>query len=377
MITLITTLALAASPEPATAPVTLDFPAAVAEAPAAVTPAPRFQADDEVRLRGPASDIFAAGDTVYVDEPIGDNAFLAGEDVFINSPVGGDVFAAGETLHINALVHGDVYALGADVVVGPEGRVDGHLLAGGSRVSLQGPVAGTVRVGAGHVLIAAPVGGDVWLEAGELVLEGAGHIGGDLDYATPSPTDALDGRVDGRVTWTQVEADDLHQEEASAGPLAALAARILFGGWSYGILLAIGSLLLLIGGVPAARAGRLLAEQPSRSLGFGLAGFVMLPMLSVVACVLVLPLPLGLLGLAVFLALLFLAQLVTAQAIGGELLGRLRGEQAPSPYAALALGLVPLVLLASLPWVGGLAWLGATVLGGGALWLRMRESATA
>jgi len=104
-------------------------------------------------------------------------------------------------------------------------------------------------------------------------------------------------------------------------------------------------------------------------------GLVLLPVVSLLACVTILPLPLGMLGFLLFAALLFVGQLVTAQAVGDEILRRFRPGTWGSPVMSMAVGLVPLALLASVPWVGGLVWLSATVAGGGAIWLQVRELA--
>ena len=351
--------------------------------PAEVTPAPRFEADEVLHIQGDSSDIFAAADSVYVDAPIGDNAFLAGAEVHIDSAVHGDLFAAGETLYIDAPVHGDVYALGGEVLVGPNGRIDGHLRAAGGEFDIGGPVGGSVMVGAGRVVIGAPIGGDVMLEAGELVFRDGGHVGGDLLYTTPEATPGVDGAVDGAVSWTQSDAESigvdirLRSDEVEPGFLDSAVSWGFWTGWSLVTKLIVGGVLLLLGGGAAARVGRVLVEKPSQSLGFGVAVFWLLPMASLFACLTLIPLPLGLLGFLTFAALLYVSQLVAAQALGDEILRRFRPGAWGSPAVSMAVGLVPLVLLSSLPWVGPLVWFVATLLGGGAIWLWLRELARA
>ncbi|MCB9762799.1 MAG: polymer-forming cytoskeletal protein [Alphaproteobacteria bacterium] len=384
-LSLLIPLALAQEPPPEEPPAADDAPVVeavpVVAAPAdLVTPAPRFASDEEVRIQEPAEDLFAAGERVWVEAPVGDNAFLAGDKVYIQSAIDGDLFAAGGEVHIDAPVHGDVYVGGGEVTVGPEGRVDGHMLVGTGALRLEGPLRGTLRVGAGEVTVDAPIGGDVQMEAGALVFGDAGRVGGDLDYATPEPTAGVDERVDGVVRWTRSENKDLEdfaEHEEPASPVLSVAGWALHTGWSYLAKLIVGVALVLLGGQAASRASRVLVEQPSRSLGFGLAGFVLLPLLSVMACVLIIPFPLGLLGMTAFAALLYVSQIIAAQALGDELLRRVKPGVWGSPLVSLAVGLLPLVLLTSLPWVGSLVWFVATVLGGGAIWLRLRELARA
>ena len=125
----------------------------------------------------------------------------------------------------------------------------------------------------------------------------------------------------------------------------------------------------------AAGVGRELADRPGASLGLGFVAACVLPVASTLALVTIVPFPLGILGWTAFFVLLYVAQLFAAQAVGDAILKRARPEAVGSPYVSLAVGLVPLVLLVAVPWVGSLAWVLATLAGLGALTLRLRDRA--
>lgn len=380
VLTLATSLALAApAAEPAPveapeAPATTPVPAPpAAPAPPAPPAAPRFEAHQQIELGAVGNDIFGAAEFIHVGERVGDNAFLAGQSIHIEAPVEGDLFAGGESLRIDAPVHGDVYAMGESVIVGPSGRIDGHLFAGGGMVDVGGPVLGHVMAGAGTVKIGAPVSGDVNVEVGELVLEEGAHVGGDLVYTSPNEVPGAAASVDGQVQWT--EGDPTAEEEGSW--LGSLASWALWTGWSFFAQLVVGAVLLLLLGKSAPRVARLLVERPSMSLGVGVAGFILLPIVSVIAMALIIPLPLGVLGIAFFLLLLYVGQIVVAQAVGDLLLKRFRPEAVGRPVMSMAIGLIPVVLFTSLPWIGALIGLVSTLLGTGAIYLWLRELRTA
>lgn len=338
---------------------------------------PVFESDDSVVVSAVDNDVFAAGDSVVLEGAIGDNAFLAGQTVRVEHAIGGDLFAAADSLRIDAPVHGDVYAAGRSVVLGPEGRIDGHLHVGGAEVTLAGPVAGGVRAGTGRLKVAAPISGDVELDAGELVFDAGGHIGGDLTYTTPAASPDAAGHVGGTVVWIESEEHDHggFGEEPSAG--GAMAMWSLWTGWRIMGQLIVGAVLLMLGGSRVAGFARTLQEHPSRSLGLGLVGLVFLPIASLIACALVVPLPLGFLGLLAFAAMLYLGQLIVAQAVGERLVRRFRPELNGTPLLYLLAGAVPLAILTGLPWVGGLVGFLVTVLGAGAVAVRLREAARA
>ncbi|MFT7520029.1 MAG: hypothetical protein ACI9MC_002173, partial [Kiritimatiellia bacterium] len=62
------------------------------------------------------------------------------------------------------------------------------------------------------------------------------------------------------------------------------------------------------------------------------------------------------------------------QALGDVILRRFRPDAWGSPVLSMVVGLVPLVLLMSLPWIGGLVWIAVMLLGFGAIFLAAREA---
>lgn len=328
--------------------------------------------DDTVEVVDADNDAFVAAESVVVSERIGDNAFLAGQTIRIEAPVDGDLFSASETLRIDAPVHGDVFAVGETIELGPEGRIDGHLWTAGATIEVSGPVFGDVRVGAGELIVNAPIHGDVEAEVGALTFDDGGVVRGDLAYRSPSVSDDAEAATEGTVSWTKATDEDgahigsPHEHDSGAGMWT------LWTGWRIIGQLIVGAVLLMLGGRTTAAFGEALDARPSESLGLGLVGMVVLPIASVLACLMVLPLPLGMLGLALFGILLYVGQLVAAQALGARLLRRFGPEVNGTPLLHLLVGVVPLAILTGLPFLGGLVGFLVTVLGAGAIGLHLR-----
>lgn len=353
-------------------PVFLSSLALAAPLPAA-PPAPRFEVGQTVQVGEEVSDIFAAGETVTVKATVHNNAFLTGELLRVEHPIQGDLFAAGETLHIDAPVHGNVYVAAGEVLVGPEGHIGGHLRVASGELTIAGPVHGTVSAGAGRVTIQAEVGGDVNVEAGELIVGPDGHLYGDLTYSTPDVAAGVDDATEGAIDWTE-SVDEEPEEVEEHGLMEGVAGWWLWLGWGFFSKLIVGAAVLMLGGASAGRVGRVLRERPAQSLGFGMAGMILVPLLSVLACIMVVPLPLGVLAMMAFGALLYVGQLISAQALGDEILRRFRPGALGRPMISMSVGLLPLVLLSALPWLGDMVWFLATMMGAGALWLWSREA---
>ena len=233
--------------------------------------------------------------------------------------------------------------------------------------------------GAGQILIDGPVGGDVDLEAGDVSFGSNASIGGDLSYATPQPIDGLDDRVQGEIEWVEPtpETVQISEPEPEPGIFASAMSWSFWKMWGYISKLLVGTALFLLGGSVVGGMGRKILDNPSESVGWGLAAMVGLPAISTMALILVIPFPLGVVGYTFYFLGLYLAQLIAAQALGDLILERVQPGAVGRPVLSMAVGLIPLMLAIALPWIGFLVWTLATVFGFGAAWLRLRELATA
>jgi hypothetical protein len=108
-------------------------------------------------------------------------------------------------------------------------------------------------------------------------------------------------------------------------------------------------------------------------LGFGFVVAVVFPAVAILAMILLVTIPLGVLALALYFAAAYLARLVAAQTVGDWLLRTARTGVEPSAYASLALGLVLFYVLTQIPYVGFLIWLAALVGGLGGIFLATRS----
>ncbi len=343
--------------------------------------AARMLADQRVEVKGGANDLFVLAQDARLRAPVDDNAFVLAQDVSIDAPMSGDVYAMGESVEIDAPVVGDVYAMGGRVEILEGGAVSGNVIVAAGEVVLRAPIAGDVSIQSGHVELAAPIAGDVELEVGEVVVGSGATIAGSLDYASPQRNAELERRVSGDVTHTIKEVEpeefdtaleDLHVEEEESSILADTLWWGGMRGWGFLTKLLVGFVLLVVGGNRMASVGRQVAANPGKSLGIGFIAACVLPMASFVAIATVVPFPLGLLGFATFGILAYVGQIFAAQAVGDFLLKRFQPDAIGSPYLSLAIGLVPLIALCALPWLGNLAWLAFTCAGIGGLWSVLR-----
>jgi hypothetical protein len=99
-----------------------------------------------------------------------------------------------------------------------------------------------------------------------------------------------------------------------------------------------------------------------RAAGLGFAALVVVPAAALLLMVTLIGLPAGLLVLGLWLAALYLAQILVATVVGRGLLQK--ADAPPAPIApVLLVGLVFVVVAVNLPYVGGLLRFAVLVLG--------------
>jgi hypothetical protein len=312
-------------------------------------------------------DLMAAGGRVDVRAEVGGDALLAGGKLRTMAPVRQSLYAAGGHITIDAPVERNARIAGGTLEVTPQGRVDGNMSAAGGTLRVRGPIGGYLMVGAGQVLIDAPVAGDVDVRAGHLTLGPRAAIAGKLRYGS---REAID-----RDPAAQV-AGGIELLEAPSGERRHGAARAVGWLWSASLVLLAALLAALL---PRGydRVRQALEQRPGMSVLAGIGAIVCIPAASILLLVTVVGIPVGLLALLLYPALLLLGYVSAAVAGGRMALAHWwparqgsRGWQALA--AALCMGLV--CVAATVPWFGRLVAVAVLLFGVGALLLAWRPA---
>ena len=361
----------------------------------------RFAWADEGPQGGARSDVFIGGSTVTVDDPVGGDLFAAGGAVDIDAPVAGDAVAAGGQVRLGAEVGQSVYAAGGQVNVSGKigrnlrvagGRVElsskadviGNASMAGGQVRLLGAVRGHVRIAGGRVLIDGPVGGDVVAASGQVELGPRARIGGKLRYRSGEallrdPAAQVSGGIELLVSGAR-DVPSL-PTTASAPPHQDRFGWFGWFGWLWTSgLVVMAALWLALAPRTSARASQTMRGRFALSVGLGFAWLVCVPMLALLLLLTIIGIPVALLALAAYLAVLPLAYVAAAAGLGDWALHRWQAARAATPrwrIGAAATALVLLTLLGHVPWVGALLALVLLLTGLGALLLLCRRPALA
>jgi len=296
------------------------------------------------------------------DEGAATPSLWIGRDVHITEAVEGGVRAVGGNVTVDAPVSGRLQLAGGNVVVGPSAVVSGDASIAGGDVTLEGAFKGRLRTAGGHVRIDGPVSGDASIAAGTLELGPKARIDGKLRFRGGDLHRDAAAQVTGGIDQAAGRASHhLHRERTAAE-------RFLHGWiWSVGLILLAG---LVAAGLPGVsqRMAVELRERPWITALVGLVALTTIPVAAVLIMITIIGIPVGVLALIGYAALLLLGYVWAAVVVGGLLLERVKPEtamRAAWQAGAAALAMLVLAILARAPIVGGLVKLTALAVGVG------------
>ena len=334
-----------------------------------------YVAGREVEIAGTVTRdlLVMAGDLSIADSGrVDGNVNAAVDQATIAGEVGRSLRVAARDVTIVGTVGGDVVVAGATVEIERGASVAGDVIVAGGEVEILGDVGGDVRGSAGSVVIDATIDGDVRLDSDDIELRSDARIGGRLEY-----TSADEAEIDqGAIVTGGVDRDEPERfglEDGLVGWLTGVILRLLW-------LLVAGAVLILLlprGCVAVADGVR---HRPLGSLLYGLLFMIVTPILIVILLVTVVGLPVALIGLAAYLAALYLSQVVVGLAIGRFILPNRWGDEGRG-FNLLAMTIGVLIIaglrLIPLPFVSEAIALIVAVFGLGAIVLgpRLRKAA--
>jgi cytoskeletal protein CcmA (bactofilin family) len=328
-----------------------------------------FVAGGEVTVASPVEgDLLVTGGSVDVDAPVAGDVLAFGGQVRLNGDVAGSVVGAAGQTTIDGRVGRNLRLAGGRVELGPRSEIGGNVSVGTGQLRLRGSVRGQVLAGGGRLLIDGPVGGDVVVGGGEIELGPNARIAGQLRYRSGEPLrQDPQAQVAGGIERLARPGgqDSRFAGGRFMGAAAALAGLL----WTLGLVAVAGLLIAAMPGFSGI-VSRTLRERPGASLLLGFVVLVCVPVAAVLLFVTVIGVPLGLVALALYGALLPLAYVAGAVALGDWALLRWQPQRvgrAAARFVAAALVLLALALLGWIPLLGALTGLAVLLAGLGAL----------
>ncbi len=343
-------------------------------------------------------DLYAAGQTIEVWGKVIDDMVAGGYALSVGGEVGGDFIGAGFSSEIVGRLGQDFLFFGYQShIAGDVGR---NLWFAGNGLKLTGYVGGNAEVdlreaGRGDLPPGFPFYPGMptvpQVPPG-LTIDKKARIGGNLRYIAreelPVPPSTVGGKVEFRKYEPPAKAVPPFRVRAIRWGLDRL--RYLVS------LLIVGALMLLVAPKGARQLAEEIKSKPLPSFGWGIVTLVMFLLLLALLLVVVLVISLllrlvtikdlagwtffagltaGAAGfLSMRLALSYVAMILVGLAVGVAILQAFRSRAAESRWWPMLLGVFILVLVTSVPILGGILSAIASVAGLGSFWLWAREA---
>jgi cytoskeletal protein CcmA (bactofilin family) len=332
--------------------------------------------------------------TIPSGETIDHDLYVFGGTVASSATINGDLVVAGGNVDINGPVKGDVLVTGGRISI--NGAVTGDLRTAGGQVTINGDVTEDVLAAAGQVTINGRVGQDLIVGTGQLTVTGtvAGGAAGSAGTYTKS------GTISGADSITVTGNDSRPVTVSRPNPVLDAIRHFL-------TVLAVALLALWLAPRLLRAAEAEVRTRPLPALGWGVVAIIafIVALIAIVIVMILLAVVLGALGfgalvgidifggivliaafvLTFIVAAAFLVDAIVGLALARFVAGRSAGfatavERSSarvsdrwSDLGLIVVGVAVVVLLTSLPVIGG--WIGFVVLllGLGALWLARRS----
>lgn len=309
-----------------------------------------FYGGRSVSLRGVVqSDAILGAESSRVDGKIKDDLFAWSKSISLDGEVGDTFLGFAKDIEISGTVHGDVVAFAGNVQIMSGARIEGNLYVGTGSLSIQDAfIGGDIKGGAHKMFLNGQCAGNVELEGTTV------HFGEKF-------------KADKDVTLTLHKKPEGAIENAPSNMVLKIEPEKRFyqrGMFYYFLISAfvIGS--LIIGFFPSFFNNILSLgkEKIGKNLLAGVSFLIITP---IVATILLIIFPLGLLFWAAYLTILYLSYIFVAFILGPFLMKVIFNNQTVNKYLSFFVGLILISLFIKIPFVGGLLFLLTLILGGG------------
>lgn len=290
------------------------------------------------------------------------SSFSFGGDVDINRATEGPVFAAGGNVIVEAPVNGKLHAAGGTVRLESGSVISGDVAVAGGNIEVDGTLKGKLRAAGGDVRINGPIAGDALIAAGTLDLGPNARIDGKLTFRGGTLIQDPAAQVSGGVEHMQRNATRNHHHERTLGE------RLLRGWFWIAGLMVLAALIAAALPEPSRRMARELRERPWITPLVGFIALTAIPIAAVLLMITVIGIPLGLLAIIGYAALLLVGYVWLSVVLGGMLLERVRPDTAARTawrVGAAVLTMLAIAIVARVPFVGGTIFFVALMIGVG------------
>lgn len=336
-------------------------------------------------------DLITAGGRIVVDGNVSGDLMVAGGYLNLNGDVGDDARITGGVITVNGKIRDDLIIGGGQITLGDSSAVGGDLIVSGGTIEIDGEVLGNAVLSGGSISISGKINGNVKITGvGDLTITGDAEIAGDVTYSSVNKASiSEDAIIGGELKETIVE----KAKEVKAVKKASVAflAATYFGGKvvSFLSLFVLGIILLLAIPKVFSKFNDRMRITVGRCVGagaimlFGMPiGMLILFIISIILFVTVIGAGLGVVALSsnailiiLYALLIYVSSIFLSFFIGRMVLSKTSLDMNKYGWKVLAylVGLVIIVVVYSIPFVGWMFRFAGVLFGFGGLMLIIKD----
>jgi len=336
-------------------------------------------------------DLIAAGGRVNIDGDISGDLIAAGGYLNLNGDVGDDARVTGGMINIDGEVNDDLIVVGGQITLGSSVLVGGDLVVSGGTIEVNGEIDGDAVLSGGSINISGKINGNLNIESvGSLTIANGSEITGDVTYNSASKADISDNAIiGGEIKATIIEKTGA-AELTKRAPLAFITATY-YGSKAISFISLFILGIILICAIPVVfnKFNERIRTTPGRCVGAGAImlfgtpiGLLVLAVISVILFITVIGAGLGVIALTsnfiltiIYALLIYISTVFLSFFIGRMILYKTSLNMDKYGWKVLAylIGLVIIVAVYSIPFIGWVFKLAGTLFGFGGLMLVIKD----
>jgi len=301
-------------------------------------------------------DIYAGCENMTIEGKVADDVLVGCRRLIVNGIIADGIIFFGETLLINGTVHGDVMAFGKEVRISDQAKLNGNLYVACAELRHEGgKIAGFIKGGIGQAYLNGQIGQVVDIEVGDI------NFGENYAAAEGTYIKTKEDFDPEKLDYVPPDLDITFEEHR-------MFFQNMFFYWSFLAALVTGIILFTLFKDFSRDYLTFANKNLPLHTGFGFLLLIAVPVAVIILAIFLFTIPVALILLALYLIVVYLSTLFSSLYIGEYLMKLMMKETAPkSLIIYLLLGLMVVILLPQIPFIGVLFTLVFIALGAGSL----------
>jgi len=327
------------------------------------------------------SNRFIGGDSVILSEDLDHDVFVGANDLTIDAHLGNDLIAAANTITVDGVIEGSVRLFANTVIVQgvikknalifantiiieDEALIMGDTTLGGASVTVNGTIEKTAELYGNNVIINGPIRGQIKTEGKNVTI--GEHAEFSASVSVTAPQLDMSSKAIGTTFVQHTKQlskktfEPSHRADRHSDLTQWITSLFFFG--------ALGILLILIWPQWMQRVVTAMEKETGRTWERGLLFFFVAPILLFALIFTVIGIPITLMGTVAYIFALFFGRMVFGMYLGKHLVhAKFSKDKKKQQIAEYVAGYFVLSVLYSLPWIGWIICMLASIWGVGAI----------